>query len=389
MRPFWRTPVVTRVIALIIAIVVSVVALPLLQAQTARHGVALARYSFNPNASGLPLPVTINRTSAIFLMDTGCTCSIVDSSFRDHLGEVVRMGRAATPDGMAHTEIYRAPPVAVGGEPVGDISEVGCIDFSRFRCILGSTMNGMLGMDFLRQRIVRIDFDQGELQFLESVPEGSGAPIPIRFSSIRCPTVTVALGGALEETFTIDTGISGTVEGVIGKRLLERLIESGRASNVGSGMAESINGSRTAGTARIKDIGLAEFGHHDLVFGEGARNLLGLGYLSRYIVTFDFPAGRMYLKPGLRFNEPSRYDLSGAHIWRPNGTTSVHSVDRYSAADRADLRAGDLIQEVDAVKAASLTPLQIRKVFCKPGEHTLRVTRGGQDVKIRLNLSEP
>jgi hypothetical protein len=46
----------------------------------------------------------------------------------------------------------------------------------------------------------------------------------------------------------------------------------------------------------MENASLAEFNHRDLIFAKQKENLLGLTFLSRYIVTFDFPSGRVYLK---------------------------------------------------------------------------------------------
>ena len=54
--------------------------------------------------------------------------------------------------------------------------------------------------------------------------------------------------------------------------------------------------------ARISNLSVESFEYQDLIFGEGNWSYLGLSFLSRHIVTFDFPNSRMYLKKGKEFN---------------------------------------------------------------------------------------
>ncbi|NLH17780.1 MAG: PDZ domain-containing protein [Phycisphaerae bacterium] len=117
-------------------------------------------------------------------------------------------------------------------------------------------------------------------------------------------------------------------------------------------------------------------------------NVLGLGFLTRYRVTLDFPHNRLYLRPGksvARFENP---DMTGLHIIRDEGKTLVHSVDPNSPADQAHICAGDEIVEVNHMTAQSHKLDTIRRIFASaPGDRVhLQTRRDNQIQNCELTL---
>src|SRR6185437_5547096 len=101
-------------------------------------------------------------------------------------------------------------------------------------------------------------------------------------------------------------------------------------------------------------------------------------------VTFDFPNDRMYLLPGDRFNEADRYDLSGMDLIRVGGETIVESVDEGGAADNAGLAKGDVILDIGGTSAASLSMVDLSRIFCTPSTRSLIVLRPGWEVRLTI-----
>lgn len=134
---------------------------------------------------------------------------------------------------------------------------------------------------------------------------------------------------------------------------------------------------------------LGEFRQRGLIFDEGTANYLGVSYLARYLVTFDFPGKKLYLKRGAQFGAPMRYDLSGMELFRKKGTATIRLVKRYSAADRAGLRSGDIVEEIDSLAAASVRLHPLREALSMPGEHAVRIRRGDKRLRVVLTLTDP
>jgi membrane-associated protease RseP (regulator of RpoE activity) len=92
--------------------------------------------------------------------------------------------------------------------------------------------------------------------------------------------------------------------------------------------------------------------------------IVGIGALKRYVVTFDFPGKRLFLK---RY-EPApadldTYDRSGMRIERETAGFRIISVSSGTPAAEAGLHLGDVIVAVDGRPASSITLPTLRDEF--------------------------
>jgi hypothetical protein len=150
-----------------------------------------------------------------------------------------------------------------------------------------------------------------------------------------------------------------------------------------------VAGKSVQGNARIESVFLAEFNHRELIFAKQKENLLGLTFLSRYIVTFDFPSGRLYLKKGKRFDDCDVQDKSGVHVVRGAERPIVESVDSGSPAALAGVHAGDEIIRLSDRDTERLSLFSLRKLLCRPGkEARLTIRRSGQEIVCPIVLSK-
>lgn len=349
-----------------------------------------ANFSVARDGDLLVIPIAIGVRQYYFALDTGCAASILDKTFRPMLGESVGIARLQTPDGVELHSLWRAPEAAIASRRLSGLSEILCTDLSVIRNATGLDIYGLLGMDFLQDKRLRIDFDRGELAFLAAVPDGAGSEIPLHFTPTGVPTVTLTISGFGEETFTVDTGDVWLSAGMIEAKLFTRLLETGSAIPLEPGLFTTLsNAPAHTRRACLKAVEVGKFRHEEISFTEAAVNALGTGYLSRYVVTFDFPGRKMYLKPGLRFAEPRRRGLSGIDVWCPDGIMTVRSVRKGSAAERAGLKAGDVIEQIGSRPARSLAVFEVIRLFCVQGTHRLAVTRGNERLQMELVLELP
>jgi len=116
---------------------------------------------------------------------------------------------------------------------------------------------------------------------------------------------------------------------------------------------------------------------------------LGAGFFRRFTVAFDFEGRSMYLESNQNMAEPHRFDASGMAFRQNGGGYAVDVVLPDSAADRAGLREGDRLLEVDGPAVDDFAPVQLRDLLSLPGEtRNLVVTRGDQRFRIALRLEE-
>jgi C-terminal processing protease CtpA/Prc len=96
----------------------------------------------------------------------------------------------------------------------------------------------------------------------------------------------------------------------------------------------------------------------------GTIGLVGGEVLNRFTLTFDFPAGKLYLEKGKRFAESfigPRTGFSGA--LESDGTYSIKTVLAGSPASEAGLVVGDLLLSIDGKPVRALGVHGIREAL--------------------------
>src|SRR4029077_17024615 len=91
--------------------------------------------------------------------------------------------------GNGGSKLYRSPGATLGRSRVPLAGSAGTGDTQTLRDSTGYDIRGALGMEFLSQRVVRIDFDAGRLHILKSAVNVSGQAIPLEFETGLIPAV--------------------------------------------------------------------------------------------------------------------------------------------------------------------------------------------------------
>ena len=176
---------------------------------------------------------------------------------------------------------------------IGDVPLIGDLLVFDLRHINPGTprgIDGLLGQDFFRGRIVQIDFRKKRLRFLERADSAGSIVLPIKFQNgAMCVPVSVA--GSAPRWTRLDTGCNDDLHWV-----------AVRPS--GSGTRGASVGFSRGPMAYIETIvDLAEYrisgvqaGLHERQFFPGEAGLLGTGILSNFTMTVDAPGGRVILR---------------------------------------------------------------------------------------------
>jgi hypothetical protein len=340
------------------------------------------QFSVANDGDVLLLPVTFEGKTFLFALDTGSFLTVYDSSLL--LGQPRQRTRVETASGDKLIELFDSPNATVGKLSLRAGSFVLRSDLSLFRQVSGHDISGILGMDFLSRYIVQIDFDSGKLSFLHSASEELGERLPI-YRQKEGPCINVDVPGlGRSEKFLIDTG--STTFGNMKKGPLETLAEGAKAKKVNWTLTAGLAGVKAQGKWLVECLSVAGVQHRDVVLLETGDNLLGLGFWSRYIVTFDFPNGMMYLKRSKRPFQPNDLDMSGLHILRVNGKTVVHSVDEGSPAAASGIRPNDIIMSIAGDSAEQLSMLALRRLLCSDGKELSITIMRGKDMIEATNV---
>lgn len=335
------------------------------------------------------LPVQFEGQTYQFVLDTGATQCVFDESFRARLGKPFKTIKAMTAGGPRDFHLYAAPEAFLADVSLKDSGAVMCLDMKMLGHVIGRELGGVLGMSVLRKYVVQIDFDRGKLALLKpderSHPEW-GQEVPLRLWK-GVPLAKAKLPGGIEAAFDLDTGCGAS--GDLQSRLFETMVGQGNLDTAET-LSETAAGTKRSREARIAKVSVAGLECTDLIFGEGPLSVLGLGWLSRFRVTFDFPNQKMYLIKGAQFDRRDETDMSGLHLLRIKGETVVHSVDEASPAQRAGVLAKDVILTVNDKPAGSYEMWEIRRLLSSQDKESIALTirRGDQRQAITFALKK-
>ena len=117
-------------------------------------------------------------------------------------------------------------------------------------------------------------------------------------------------------------------------------------------------------------------------------NSVGLRFLSRFVVTFDFPEATVYLQPGEQFERPEPSATSGLTLLWKNGVPVVERVTPQGPAERAGIHPGDKLLQIDGSRQLSRDPFALReRMTLYPGQDVaVVVLRDQRELKFRLTL---
>jgi len=238
-----------------------------------------------------------------FVVDTGSPVTLFDKSLAPKLGKRLIDMSTWNFGAVQESGVYRAPKLWLGSTPLMTDSYISTYNFKRLSSRCGHRIMGILGMDCMRHYCIQLDFVAGKMRFLDSDKLNDaelGKAFPLTFSTegqnpppmfadagqnpIRPLIQHTGLFGGTSTNSTIDTGdnIDGSIdEGTIKGHYLTRLIHffiRFRAMR----LPECVWNGETYTQLRVGQ------DKHD--------NRLGLRFLARHLVTFDFPNRVIYLK---------------------------------------------------------------------------------------------
>lgn len=343
------------------------------------------RFKFAMTDGAIMLPVQIGDRACRFMLDTGARTSVVDKSLLVGAKSVKKGFNEATKEAV---ELFAMPEGKLGnGELRRAAPVVAAVDLTNLSETLGYEVAGVFGFDFFTHRIVQIDFDREEVLILNKLPVKCGERLSVSYKSPARPTVRAQVSESKAEDFLIDTGAISFDSGCLKPRLIESLLADSKARVVGQAWNQSVGPNAAGRLVQTRQLDVAEQITPQVVFGEHEENLLGLYYLSRYCVTFDFGRAKIYVQQGKRFRQPDYADRSGLHLVRRDGQAMIHSVDPGSPAANAGVKPGDRILSFGDLRGDSGSLHVMRGALCAPDATIpIMIRRADREFLISLRL---
>jgi hypothetical protein len=227
-----------------------------------------------------------------FMIDTGAPDTLFDKSLEPQLGKPLGTETNWFLENGQDRESrsYSEPKLYLGGAPLTTGARIITCDCSLLSRRCGRPVLGCLGMDCLKNYCIQLDFQAGKMRFLDpgqTNAAGLGKAFPLTISDDHPFIHRGSLIGGAGANLEIDTGFN--IDGAIKSRLFWRQFW-GFHARIGPHFWKVLRFRRCVWDGAT---------YTNLSIGKVPGwypNLIGLRFLARHLVTFDFPNHMMYLK---------------------------------------------------------------------------------------------
>ncbi len=226
-----------------------------------------------------------------FLMDTGAGVSVINLNTAKRIG--LNLGREVMVHGVQTmlTGYWQERMSA----RVGDLDlprAYLAVDLEKLSSSCERPVDGLVGADFFRGRVVQIDFDAQKIRLLKpekKVKSDETLPLQLRPCGIRVP---ISVNGHKRQWVRLDTGCATALQWVTSDVRPEHC-----ARRMAIGLVEiSIPQTETTVGLGEHEFKKVPTGLHQAAIFPGEVGLLGNGLLSRFsTLTIDAKAGRVTL----------------------------------------------------------------------------------------------
>lgn len=340
-----------------------------------------------------------------FIVDSGVSNTVlIDKSYSDILDiEPDRKLTLVGAAGIKEVEAYivnqtsiKVDKVAGNNIPLLVLKE----DYLNLQETLGIKIHGILGYDFLKNFIVKVDYKNEIMKFYD--PDQFSRPM-LFYRSVdmkiehRKPYIfqNIKVNDSLEviTKLMIDTGASHPLMLHNNSSEYIQLPEKNVRDILGAGIAGTIEGH----AARIPQLSIDKYtledvvtnypdsgAYQDIIRSTGRNGTIGGGVLKRFKLFFDYGNEKLYLRRNSIIKKEFKHDMSGMSViakgeYFLEPYYEVEKVREKTPAYEAGIRKGDKIINLNGNFGKDLNLETINKILSK---------KEGKKIKIRVKRGE-
>jgi hypothetical protein len=376
-----------------------------------KNGKEAAGIPFELNSNKIFVSVRIDAGQpSWFIIDSGCPVTSIEMTLARKLGLSIEGKRQIGGAGEGRTSLGTTKVKSLGlpgldlfptlvwalavNEPVAPFE--------------GRRIDGLLGVDFLEQFVVRIDYPNRKLDVVspeEFHPGGKGVSVPLEKVGGHYAVkgkLELPDGRSVEGRFIVDVGVRLPMllaTPFVNRNDLIAALAAEKRHTVGGGLG----GQTFAHLGRLQYLTIGELkvaapyvamtqDKRSFLAGDDTQGLLGADVFRRYCFTLDLPHKRVIFEATPESNTPYEYDMSGMFVIGAGSDYhrfEVLDVLGGGPAARAGIEKGDVVLELDGVAATRLTLEQLRAAFRDAGAtRELTLERQGQRFTAKLRLRQ-
>ena len=340
------------------------------------------------------------------LIDTGAGVSVMNARTVRKLGlaETGQLEARGGGEGSQDMGLVEGVTLTLNALTLAD-STLWSIDLTPLEGLEGRTLDLILGYDFISRAVLELDYAANLVTF--HAPEsfsyrGPGSRIPFTLQNnhphVRAEVLLEGREPA-EGVFMVDTGARTALhlnrvftEHHEVKKTVPKVLElPAHVTGVGGASRSSV--------ARISGLRLGGFELREVVASlsetasgvletDDLAGLVGGDLLKRFRVFFDYGRQEMILEPTAALGLPFPYDMSGLRLVAGEGFANVkiEAVLADSPAERAGLRAGDVLETVDGTPVNGSSLNEVRDHLMQGEVRQLRLRRDDGVFGVALKL---
>lgn len=233
-------------------------------------------------------------------------------------------------------------------------------DYDLLTSVYGVKIDGIIGYSFLRRYIVRLDYDNMDVEVYSpgvyKYPRG-GYLLKPNFSTLPLQSAIINDDRVVNGRFIFDTGAG--LSFLLSKDFVDDSAVFKKNRKFFPTQAEGLGGKRqmSIGVAREVKLGPYKFRHVPVHVFEDDFNvtsypllggLIGNDILRRFNVVLNYPEQSIHLKPNSHFQEAFDYSYTGLGIYLLEGEIRVIDIMKGSPGDKAGFMPGDIIFSVES-----------------------------------------